>query len=788
MPRTIVRAPLAALALALAHGVAGATWSIVLIDTRTGEVALGSATCLTNFDLQAGTPVLIPRLGGATAQSFVDQGGFNRTFIRDRLLEGVPTDEIIALLAGFDPTHHTRQYGLADVHGNATTFTGSGAGSWAGGQTGRVGDVVYAVQGNVLAGEPVVSQCVVAIESALLNGADLAEAMMIGMQEARIWGGDGRCNCGTPADGCGSPPDGWDPETGKSAHIAYMLIARDGDGFGCNGMYRASSQPRTVSLGDMDGDGRTDVVVANSQQGRVSVHFNISNGTQYAMFDPQPHVYNVGGGARAAAVARINNDPHPDIITADASLGRVSVLLNLGNGFFIPGTPVTVGGSPQDIIAADLDGTNGDDAALVSSTDSSVKILLNTGGSLGPATSITVGGLPTSIVAADFNLDGHPDLAVADETGDRVVVLINNGAGAFTIAHDIPVGDRPFAIAAGDLDNDGRPDIATANFNDGTATILFNRPGGFDRTDLANPTRPTAVAMADLDGDGVNDLIVTDSQTSSFTVYLGVEGAPPVKERTYLEVRSPNRIAVHDFNQDGRLDLAVNSASANGITVVNGADPRHATGLFANGAGCATSDYHMEFNVAFQSAQSPDPVAQLQDTYDAWRTGLLGRPDAVRSAASLSTDRLPLGSTASMTIDVRDWMDAPVDPGLAVVVEHAPDSAGIATASAATDNGNGTYTVHLATGDAPPGSRGVDRYLVLLDDGQGTRPVIVMPRPELRIVPTIADWNGDGVVDTRDLLDFLSDYAAKDPEADLNGDTTVDSRDAFIFLNAWAGN
>ncbi|MCL4740789.1 MAG: VCBS repeat-containing protein [Phycisphaerales bacterium] len=788
MLRTIVRAPAAVLTLALSAGVASATWSIVLIDTRTGEVALGSATCLTNFDLQAGTPVLIPRLGGATAQSFVDQGGFNRTFIRDRLLEGVPTDEIIAMLAGFDPSHHTRQYGLADVYGNATTFTGSGAGSWAGGQTGRVGDVVYAVQGNVLAGEPVVSQCVIAIENALLGGADLAEAMMIGMQEARVWGGDGRCNCGNPADGCGSPPDGWDPETGKSAHIAYMLIARDGDGFGCNGMYKASSQPRTVSLGDLDGDGRTDAVVANAQQGRISVHFNISNGTQFAMFAPQPHVYNVGGGARAAAVARISNDPYPDIITADASTGTVSTLVNLGNGFFVPGAPVIVGGSPQDIIAADFDGANGDDAALVSSTDSSVKVLLNTGGSLGAATSTVIGGLPTSIASADFDLDGHPDLVAADETGDRVVVLRNNGAGAFAIAHDIPVGDRPFAVAAGDLDNDGRPDIATANFNDGTATVLLNKPGGFERTDLANPTRPTAVAIADFDGDGVNDLLVTDSQAFTFTIFLGTDAGLPVKERTYLELRNANRIAVHDFNNDGRLDLAANAGGLNAMTVVSGADPRHGTGLFANGSGCATADYFMEFNVAFQSQQSPDPVVQLQDLFDAWRDDLIARPDAVRSSAHFNTDRLPLGATATLTIDVRDWTETPVAPGLGVAVEHAPDSAGIASPGGAIDNGDGTYTVHLATDDAPPGSRGIDRYLVLLDDGQGTRPVILMPRPELRIVPAIADWNADGVVDTRDLIDFLSDFAAKDPAADLNGDTAVDTRDAFIFLNAWAGN
>src|SRR5690606_6293128 len=107
---------------ALAASPAAATWSILLVDTRTGEVALGSATCLTGFDLRANTPVLITGVGGCTAQSFVDSTGQNRAFIRDHIALGTDPADILTLLATFDSGHQTRQYGFADVQGRTATF------------------------------------------------------------------------------------------------------------------------------------------------------------------------------------------------------------------------------------------------------------------------------------------------------------------------------------------------------------------------------------------------------------------------------------------------------------------------------------------------------------------------------------------------------------------------------------------------------------------------------------------------------------------------------------------
>jgi uncharacterized Ntn-hydrolase superfamily protein len=214
--------------LALLRPIA-ATWSIILIDRRTGEIAVASATCLPNFDLAVWVPIVLVGKGAGCAQSFVDPTGNTRIYIRDQLALGTTPSQIIAGLATRDPGHQTRQYGVADVLGRAVGFTGTGAGAYASDRIGQVGDIVYAVQGNVLTGGAVLAAAEIAIYT---TPGDLGEKMMAAMEAARRYGGDGRCSCseGAPTS-CGSPP----PNFTKSADVAFMIVARPGDVDGtCN--------------------------------------------------------------------------------------------------------------------------------------------------------------------------------------------------------------------------------------------------------------------------------------------------------------------------------------------------------------------------------------------------------------------------------------------------------------------------------------------------------------------------------------------------------------------------
>lgn len=207
-----------------------ATWSIVCVNTKTREVAVASATCLENFNLRTGVPVIFVGEGAAAAQSFIDLTGENRRliFASFRDTEETPA-EILARLAAQDDRHQTRQYGIVNFAGSPVSFTGRRDGLAATGVTGQVGDILYAIQGNVLVGDAVVFAAEGAFRA---KKGDMGQKMMAAMEAARALGGDGRCSC-TPSDptGCGVPPPGFV----KSAHCGVVVLARVGDvNGGCN--------------------------------------------------------------------------------------------------------------------------------------------------------------------------------------------------------------------------------------------------------------------------------------------------------------------------------------------------------------------------------------------------------------------------------------------------------------------------------------------------------------------------------------------------------------------------
>ncbi len=204
---------------------ASATWSIVAVNKRTGEVCIASATCIPRVDLTEWTPVILVGRGGGVTQSVLDDGS-NKLRILEGFLAGDSPQAILTRIRAEDPGVRTRQFGIVDFTHGPVTYTGGQAGQARKGVAGTVGDIVYAIQGNVLASENVITQCEATLRT---SSGDLGQRVLAAMVRARELGGDGRCSCIPESLGdCGVPPPGFE----KSAHVGFLLLARMGDADG----------------------------------------------------------------------------------------------------------------------------------------------------------------------------------------------------------------------------------------------------------------------------------------------------------------------------------------------------------------------------------------------------------------------------------------------------------------------------------------------------------------------------------------------------------------------------
>jgi Family of unknown function (DUF1028)/Invasin, domain 3/FG-GAP-like repeat len=759
----IISAAAAVAALAGAPA-AYATWSIILIDMRTREIAAGSATCLTTFDLQAGTPVILTGVGAATAQSFVDSTGQNRVFIRDKLALGVAPADIITGLATFDTGHQTRQYGIVDVLGRTATFSGTGGNQWAGGQTGQfqnvhlgqTGTIAYAIQGNILTGQCVVDAAVLA---AINEPGDLPQKLMKAMQAARVTGGDGRCSCPANPTSCGCPPATFT----KSAHIAYMLIARTGDTDGYFGIYRTGSGPWAVTSRDLTGDGRPELLVTNTSSSNFSVLANITPaGNAFGMF-ALPTNYVTGAAPRSIALGDITGDSIEDVVTGNLTANTVSVIPGTGGGAFGAKTDYQAGLGIFAIGLADLDGVNGRDVVVTNSTADLFTVLRNNGaGGLLPAVQYAAGDDPREL--ATLNLDGNAtlDLVVAVRNQGKLTTHMGNGDGTFTPGPDIPTPANPTVLASGDFDGDTDIDLAVGcQTGTGVVAVLINNAGTFTLTQHALAASPNGIGAGDVTGDGRRDLLVSMGN-QRFVVLTGSAGGAFTLGTPFLTGQSLFDVELADFNQDGALDAAFPNLSGSLIVADN-----QGGGVFSDGIGTGSGDYFMTFNVPNQPAGNPDPVAQLQTTFDAWRTALVARPDGVQSLTSVSPASISANgsSTSDLVFTLRDWQGSLVTtPMQSISVTHAPGSAGQSSIGPVQNLGNGEYRVVLTAGTIP----GVDRFRVEIDDGQ--RPVSLMPDPALTLDDTCyPDCNGVGGLTIADFGCFRTRFVAQDPYADCTG-------------------
>jgi hypothetical protein len=310
----------------------------------------------------------------------------------------------------------------------------------------------------------------------------------------------------------------------NSSYVSVFINIGDGT-YDSAANYTTGLGNKAVTAGDFDGDGHLDLAVVYTTSnlivpdpGFVAVLLGNGDGT----FDAAAH-YGVEVTPSDVKTGDLNGDGKLDLVAANYTSGTVSVLLNSGDASFT--TPVHYSVStinPKELAIVDL---NRDGALDIAMATNMVVVMLNEGsGTFGtPTTYMYPSAPPYAMASGDFNDDKDVDLVVADPTADTASVFFGNGDGTLFTAGSYDTGLFPFDIAAGDLNNDTIIDIITTNRSDSTFSVFAGVGDGsflpavnFDTEYLT----PRCVAIGDLNNDGKPDLAIGSYTSSNISVFL----------------------------------------------------------------------------------------------------------------------------------------------------------------------------------------------------------------------------------------------------------------------------
>ena len=373
---------------------------------------------------------------------------------------------------------------------------------------------------------------------------------------------------------------------GSSAgRVSYLAGIGDGT-FREESVIVSGANDFSTALADLNGDGKLDLVSADRDQLSFPV-VSVVLGTGDGSFGP-PAKYPVAGNG-SLAVGDVNGDGAPDIVSTG-----VSILFGDGKGTF-PRRADYLSEAPGGIVLTDLDrdgridiveGVTGNALIFTRSYvvgSPSMSVLFGRGsGSFWGAPASIVPGLAASnnfgldVAAADFNHDGVPDLAFSDLAG-KITILQGSTAGSFKPVFQYQLTDGlsglPVAIVVADFNGDGKADLAIAveNYDPAKPNLALVLAGKGDGTfqhatavTLAGGLSVSSLAAGDFNGDRKPDLAVVVNTQNGGTadevlVFLASGDGSFQPSASYAAGPVAFAVVTGDFNNDGKLDLAVTS-------------------------------------------------------------------------------------------------------------------------------------------------------------------------------------------------------------------------------------
>jgi gliding motility-associated-like protein len=382
------------------------------------------------------------------------------------------------------------------------------------------------------------------------------------------------------------------------------------------------SNPSSIAVGDLDGDGKPDLVCTNFNSNNISVFKNSSiSGTVQMQAETK---WPTGNLPEGLAMGDLNSDGKPDLVITSINDHLISVYMNIsavGTIAFASRIDISAGATswPRGVAIHDIDGDSKPDLIVAdnnkiynlnSTSNGTVSIYRNisVAGAVGfsPAVSFPTGDYSRKVFIGDINGDGKPDVAVTNNGAGSVSVLQNNSApGSITFVNiqNYLTGGNPEMVAIGDLTGDGKPDMVVSNLTSSTLSMFKNTSvsGNISfasKQDFAL-SDPLGVAIGDVTGDGIPDLVAASFASGQVSVFKNTTAGNALSfapKMDYASGSSPVQVAIGDIDGDDMPDISLTNSSINFVSVLKMA-PVLSVNLGNDTSLCAGDSLKLRVNV-----------------------------------------------------------------------------------------------------------------------------------------------------------------------------------------------